>query len=113
MTQEERIVWLDAVARHPGLTATAFKVAYWLSDLAVSGKPLNLSHFERDGLGHRRNAQRGVNVLEWAGYVAVDRRSEREGRDRKFGVNGYEFTFPRVTRRVPCGAYERSISHSA
>jgi hypothetical protein len=87
--------WLYAVGHDPRLRPAAFKLAWWIT-LAIDGNNLNLSDYERQGLGHRRTAQRSLNDLIWAGYLKVERRA-----NTKYGTNTYELTVPeRKTRKA-------------
>jgi hypothetical protein len=90
--------WLYAVGHDQRLRPASFKLAWWIT-MAIDGDHLNLSEYERQGLGHRRTAQRSLNDLIWAGYLKVERRNQRG--PGRYGCNTYELTMPeRKMRRA-------------
>jgi hypothetical protein len=90
--------WLSAIAHHPGIPGSVFKMAWWMARKLDDAGHLNLSDFERDNLGPRRTAQRALAVLEWAGYVQVHRRVK--GGPGFYGTNKYTLHMPTRQRKV-------------
>jgi hypothetical protein len=90
--------WLSTIAHHPSLPATAFKLAWWFTQVIDAQGLVNLSDWERAGLGPRRTAQRALTVLEWAGYIKVTRRVR--GGPGRYGTNTYELLMPSRQRKV-------------
>ncbi len=84
MSPLDRLQWLAAVNRHPGMTPAGRAVAIALAVRAREGECYpGVRRFALDCGMTERGARGGVETLEKAGFLTVDRRAVGERADRK------------------------------